>query len=118
MSLMKFLLYQLEQLMKIYVPEVYIILASKEVPFEAFSIQWYLSLFSCDFDLNNLSKLWDLFFIFGWKFLHQVSLVTLKHMRESIKKLSHGKLMAYVRSALAKNLVSKVKLFVIFRKLY
>lgn len=113
MPLMKLLLYQLERLMQIFVPEVYNVLILKEIPYEMFSIQWYLSLFSYDFDFDHLKKLWDLFLVLRWKFLLQLSIVILKKMQKSVEELSFRKLAEYVKSALNHNLISTVSSFYI-----
>jgi len=108
MPLLKLLLYQLERLMQIFVPEVYSELLAKEVPYELFSIQWYLSIFSCDFDSTNLIKLWDLFLLLRWKFIFQLSIVILKRMRDKVEELKYDKLVVYLKSALSQNQIPKV----------
>jgi len=110
MPLLKLVLYKLERLMQIFVPEVYTTLLVKEVPYEVFSIQWYLSLFSCDFDSSNLITLLDLFLILHWKFIFQLSIVILKKMREKIELLKPDKLAVYLKSALSQNLIPRVLL--------
>lgn len=110
MPLMKQILYQFERLMQIFLPEIYSILLSKEIPYQMFSIQWYLSLFSYDFDFENLKKLWDLFLNFRWKFIFQLSIVILKQMRPKIEELDFGELASYVRTALSENLISEVSI--------
>ena len=108
MPRLKLLLYQLERIMQIYIPDTYSLFVSKEIPFEVFSIQWYLTLFSHDFDPITLSKIWDLFLLFKWKFLFQLSVVILKKMTKKIEELEYGKLVLFLRTAIIKNLIPTV----------
>ena len=111
MPKLKQLLYQLERLMQIYVPDVYSALLSKEVPYEAFGIQWYLTLFSHDFDPSTLAVIWDLFLLLKWKFLFQLSISILQSMAPQIEKLEYDELVAYLRTAIIKNLIPTVSSF-------
>lgn len=108
MPLLKQLLYQMEKLMQRFVPEVCSELQEKEVPYEVFSIQWYLSIFSCDFDSANLIKLWDLFLMLRWKFLLQLSIAILRRMCVKVKELAYDKLVVYLKSALSRNQIPRV----------
>lgn len=108
MPLLKQLLHQLERLIQIFVPEVYSELLTKDVPCLLFSAQWYLSLFSCDFDSTNLVMLWDLFLLLRWKFVFQLSIIILKRMRKKVEELKHDKLAIYLKSALSQNQIPRV----------
>jgi len=108
MPLLKQLLYQLERLMQIYVPDVYVSLQAKEIPCEVFSIQWYLPLFSCDFELVTLAKVWDIFLLEGWGFIFKLSISILKNMSCKIEGLKHDELVFYLKSALEKDQILKV----------
>jgi hypothetical protein len=108
MPLLKQLLYQLERLIQIYVPDVYASLQAKEIPCEVFSIQWYLTLFSCDFEPITLAKVWDIFLLEGWKFMFKLSISILKNMSCTIEGLKHDELVSYLKSALEKNQPLKV----------
>ena len=99
MPLLKVLLYQLERLIQIYIPDVYAALQLGDVPCEIFSIQWFLTLFSCDFELPSLAKIWDLFLFLGWKFLFQLSIVILKHVGKKIEGIKLEDLGSYLKSA-------------------
>lgn len=108
MPRLKLLLYQLERLMQIFVPDVYSTLLAKEVPYEVFGIQWYLTLFSHDFDPHTLAIVWDLFLLLQWKFLFQLSISILQTMAGQIERLEYDELVTYLRTAILKNQVSTV----------
>ena len=108
MPKLKLLLYQLERLMQIYVPDVYAALLAKEVPCEVFSIQWYITLFSHEFEPISLGTIWDLFLIQRWKFMFQLSIAILKQMAPKVEALEYDELVVYMKTALAKNLLPKV----------
>jgi hypothetical protein len=94
--------------MQIYVPDVYSALLTKEVPYEVFGIQWYLTLFSHDFDPSTLAVIWDLFLLLKWKFLFQLSISILKTMASQIEKLEYDELVTYLRTAIIKHLIPTV----------
>jgi len=108
MPRLKRLLYQLERLMQIFVPDVYAALLAKEIPCEVFSIQWYLTLFSHDFETTALARIWDLFLILKWKYVFQLSLSILKQMSSKIEELEYDQLIVYIKTALVNGLISKV----------
>ena len=108
MPKLKLLLYQLERLMQIYVPDAYSALLAKEVPCEVFSIQWYVTLFSHDFELSLLVVIWDLFLLHRWKFMFQLSISILRLMSNKIEELEYDELVGYLKAALVRNLISKV----------
>ena len=94
--------------MQIYVPDVYAALLAKEVPCEVFSIQWYLTIFSHDFEPTMLAKIWDLFLLLKWKFVFQLSISILKHMSRNVEELEYDELVVYLKSALVKGSIPKV----------
>lgn len=108
MPRLKRLLYQLERLMQIYVPDAYSCLLAKEVPYEVFGIQWYLTLFSHDFDPETLAQIWNLFLLLKWKFLFQLSIAILRHMAGKIEELEYDELVVYLRTAIVRGDVSAV----------
>ena len=97
--------------MQIYVPDVYSLLQVKEVPCELFSIQWYLTLFSYDFEPQTLIRVWDMFLLWGWKFLFQLSIVVLRKMAKKIESLEYEELVSYMKFALNKDESLKVIYF-------
>ncbi len=109
MPQLKLRMYQLERLMQIYVPDVYATLLSKEVPCEVFSIQWYVTLFSHDFEPSLLSVVWDLFLLRKWRFLFQLSLSILRQLAPKVEELEYDELVVYLRTAVEKGLIDKEK---------
>eukprot|EP00826_Nyctotherus_ovalis_P007015 TRINITY_DN11720_c0_g1_i3.p1 TRINITY_DN11720_c0_g1~~TRINITY_DN11720_c0_g1_i3.p1 ORF type:complete len:208 (+),score=28.04 TRINITY_DN11720_c0_g1_i3:55-624(+) len=55
MPKLKVALYQLEQLVKAYLPDIHNDLRRKEVSYELFAVQWFLTLFSFDFEPSYLN---------------------------------------------------------------
>ena len=94
--------------MQICVPDIYSTLLAKEVPYQVFGIQWYLTLFSHDFDPKTLAKIWDLFLLLKWKFIFKLSIAVLKCMASKIEELEYGDLVVYLRTAIAKGLIPRV----------
>lgn len=54
-----------------------------------FATQWFLTIFSASLNMDVVIRIWDLFFIDGWIFVHKVSLAMLKQLkgRENSEKI-------------------------------
>ena len=116
MPRLKLRLYQLERFMQMYIPEIYSILIEKKIPFELFSVQWYVTLFSHDFTIEILAKVWDLFLFSGWKYIFQLSLSILKYMEKGIETLNYDELLIYLKSAIVKKLIPEVIIIFYYRR--
>ena len=108
---LKELLYKLDKLMQIYVPNVYNSLLKNQIPSEIFNVQWFLTIFSFDFDPNTLIKVWDIFLVRRWKFVFQLSISILRHISKKVKNLNCIEFAEYLKSGIAKNKIPKVEFF-------
>lgn len=94
--------------MQIHVPDIYSALISKEITCELFCVQWFVTLFSYDFDFPALYTIWDLFLLHKWKFVFQMSIAVLQQMEEKIEKLDYEHLIHYMKNAIRDRLFSHV----------
>jgi len=103
MPKLKIALYQLEKLIELNIPEIYKAMQSKDVCLELFAVQWFVTLFSYDFEPPHLYMIWDLFLIKGWKFIFQLAIAILQHMKKQFIQLDYENLVAYLKSAIRDN---------------
>lgn len=92
--------YQLDKLLLKHIPKVYADLHKKEISSELFCIQWFVTIFSYDFDSPFLYVIWDFFLIRKWKFIFQLSVAIIKQLANFIKVLDNEPLISYIKSAL------------------
>ena len=100
MTKLKLSLHQMKHLIKLNIPDIFVILEEKEISCELFILQWFITIFSYDFDSPSLKTLWDLFLINGWKFIFQVSLEILKELREKIYNYESEKLLHCLKESI------------------
>ena len=100
MPRLKLILYQMERLMQMHLPEVYGSLNAKEITCEMFSVQWFVTLFSYDFDSPFVYIIWDLFLLRKWKFLFQLALAILQQMAPQIDSLPYEELLSFIKNCL------------------
>lgn len=108
MPKMKLACYQLDQLLCKHLPIVYAELHSKEISCELFCIQWFITIFSSDFDSPFLYQIWDFFLVRKWKFIFQLSIAILKQMAVFIKVLDNEVLISHIKMALRDGQLSQV----------
>jgi hypothetical protein len=80
MPKLKLSLFQLDRLIRSHAPSVYRILQAKEITPELFSVQWFVTLFAYDVGLPDITLIWDLFFLKGWKFILKLSLAIVMNL--------------------------------------
>ncbi len=97
---MKLTIYQLTRLTQIYIPTVQKALEEKEISCEMFCIQWFITIFSHDFDRPWINVIWDLFLQRRWKFVFQVSLALLRAMSDKVLSLDPSSLMHFMKNAI------------------
>ncbi len=100
MPKMRLSLYQFERLLKRRQPNLAAVLQQKEISSEIYCVQWFVTLFSVDFDSPALYTIWDLFLLRGWKFMFQLSLAVLQQLSPAICALDCESTIACLKSAL------------------
>jgi len=81
MPKLKLAFYQLDKLLEIHAPEISKIFKSKEISSDLYSTQWFITLFSYDIDYIELSRVWDLFILKGWKIIFKIAISLLKSLQ-------------------------------------
>jgi hypothetical protein len=73
------LCFQLDAFTQAYLPELSELLLHQGLDSEYFATRWFLTLFTYDFSIENISTALDLFMIEGKKCLIKLSLAVLSH---------------------------------------
>lgn len=110
LSKLKSFFFLFERLIAIYIPEAFYALKSANVNVNTFSPAWFITLFTnaCTIvDINDppkvVLKIWDVFFLKGWKGLIATGLVIIKRFQERIKVLKYDEILHFLLSVVIKS---------------
>ena len=99
-----------DKLINIYVPEVYQVFKSSNVIVDYFCPPWFLTLFSNTvnfIDKNNapkvILKIWDDFFLKGWKALMIIELSIIKNFENELIKLKYDEILHFLINNILKS---------------
>lgn len=83
---LKCMIYQLDKLIELHLPEVQKFFKTEAISAGHFSSSWFLTLFSSNLQskIPILLQIWDYFFLKGWKVIFKASITILKLMEEKI----------------------------------
>ncbi|CRG97843.1 GTPase-activating protein, putative [Plasmodium gallinaceum] len=95
---LKKVIYQLNILIKAYMPKLFYFFRRKKIKIDFFCINWFMTLFSLDLSLENTLKLWDIFFLFGLKILIKLSLIILHHHQKKILNMTYDEALTFLKS--------------------
>ncbi|SOV11758.1 GTPase-activating protein, putative [Plasmodium gaboni] len=95
---LKKIIYQLNILIKAYIPKLFYYFRRKKIKIDFFCVNWFLTLFSQDLSFENTLKLWDLFFLFGIKILMKFTLILLYYHENNIIHLSYDEALTYLKT--------------------
>ncbi|GAW81488.1 TBC domain containing protein [Plasmodium gonderi] len=95
---LKKIIYQLNILIKAYIPKLFSYFKKKKIKIDFFCINWFMTLFSQDLTFEHTQKLWDIFFLFGLKILIKLSLIFLHHFQKKILTLSYDQALTFLKS--------------------
>ncbi|SBS86500.1 GTPase-activating protein, putative [Plasmodium malariae] len=95
---LKKIMYQLNILIKAYIPKLFSYFKRKKIKIDFFCTNWFMTLFSQDLSFENTLKLWDIFFLFGLKILIKLSLAILHHHQKQILTLSYDEALTFLKS--------------------
>jgi hypothetical protein len=111
----------LEEFIAKWLPEIKEYLEKNKILVEYFSISWFLTIFSYDLALSAdkenhkmLNQIWDFFFLFGWKWIFQISLAFMHHSSPQLLKLDYESALSYLKDIIRVpkwNIVCKIKSF-------
>lgn len=97
---LKLMLYQLDRLIGIYLPELHRVFKEEMIASSHFASSWFITLFASTLsgsqeNLQILYQIWDLFFEEGWKAIFKCSLAILMRMSEELAagKMEHAMLL-------------------------
>jgi len=103
MPKLKLALYQLERLIQNHLPTIHKLLHKNSIACEFFAVQWFITLFSCDFTPPYLYIAWDIFLLRGNKFLFQFALSTLSQLNKYITLHDYESIITYLKNSIKEN---------------
>ena len=105
---LKLSLIQLDVLVELYLPECSEVFNKKGISVEYFAIEWIMTLFSYDIAIPLLFQIWDLFFLFGWKFIIQFSLSLIQFIHPELEMLELEDSLHFIKNFVKEgNIISK-----------
>lgn len=63
-----------------------------------FASQWFLTLFAYQFPITMVSRIWDLFFAEGWKFIFKVSMALLQWEQEKLQLMRMEEILLHLKT--------------------
>ena len=106
---LKIFFYDFDRLIAIMVPEAYIIMTINNIKVNYFCTSWFLTMFSNSITIverNNppkiILKIWDEFFVKGWKAFLTTGLIIMKANEEIIKTLKSEQILQFLVSEVLK----------------
>lgn len=84
LSRLKLMCFQLDCLLQNYLPEVHAHLRVLEIPTEVYAAKWFVTLLSYELPRHLLVRVWDLFFLQGWKVIFRVILALLSMSKQDL----------------------------------
>jgi hypothetical protein len=91
---------QIGELIKQSLPGFSRFLEKNYLTHEFFTVSWVITVFSNTLKSHNLFKVWDLFLIFGWKFINYFIISILQTFESTITKYNPGNLSVNMKSLL------------------
>lgn len=71
---------------------------NQQVLIESFIMSWIETLFSQQFELSLVFRLWDIFFITGFSFIVKFTLAILKSFEDKLLQLHNTDLLSFINS--------------------
>eukprot|EP00743_Colponemidia_sp_Colp-15_P004267 GILK01004604.1.p1 GENE.GILK01004604.1~~GILK01004604.1.p1 ORF type:complete len:613 (+),score=134.01 GILK01004604.1:63-1901(+) len=94
---LKFRIYHLDRLVAKHLPKLHAHFRRVRITPDFFASQWFMTLFSYYLPVETLHRIWDLFFVNGWKFLYRVAVGSLQLMEADLLPLDLEDMSEYLR---------------------
>ena len=95
---------EIERILKKFVPDLLKFLENNLLNHEFFTTQWIITIFANSVKPNNLFKVWDLAFVYGWKFLNNFIVAILLTFKQVIMEYEIYHLSTFMRNLLKSDL--------------
>ena len=107
---LKIFFYDFDRLIAIFIPEIYSLLSINNIKVNYFCTSWFLTMFSNsslivepDKPPKIILKIWDEFFLKGWKAFLTTGLIVMKINEENISKLKTDDILQFLVSDILKS---------------
>jgi TBC1 domain family member 10 len=90
-------LYVAEKLIHQFLPNLAKHLDNESIHVTMYATQWLLTVYTSSFHFELVTRVWDCFFVEGWKIIYRVMLSILQYHQPQLLKLSFEEILGYVR---------------------
>jgi len=97
LPLLKERYFQFEQLLSQFCPQVFGRFKRMEIHPAVYSSRWFLTLFSYDLPVRTISRIWDLLFFVGPRFIFQIGIGLIQGHRRVLLELKFEKLIPFLQ---------------------
>lgn len=97
MPLVQLRLFQLNRLLKKFSPKLFKHLGSIGVNEGMYATHWIITVFAYNFPIELVLKVWDLFFLFGWKIFFKVAIFILTQEQNKLLSFDFEEVLEYLR---------------------
>lgn len=91
------LLYKLERLIQVYMPNLFLHFQSLGVQPVMYAAEWFTTVFAYSFEFNVAARIWDVFLIEGIDYLLNLALAILKIAEPQLLKRSFEAIILYLK---------------------
>ena len=109
LELLKKFYFIFERLISIFIPELYVFFMNNRINISCFITSWYITLFTNAYQYTNLKsepkiliKIFDLFFLNGWKSIIVTSMFLIKNYESKMLSLGAEKLLYFLNNDIIK----------------
>lgn len=107
LPLLTTLLYKLDRLIQIYMPNLFLHFESLGVQTVMYASEWFSTIFAYSFEFSMAARIWDVFFVEGVNYLLNLALAILKIAEPHILKLNFEETILYLKERGYHTLVNK-----------
>lgn len=93
-------LLEVEKIIKRFIPDLHNFLEINYLNHEFFTTQWIITIFANSVKPNNLFRIWDLAFIYGWRFLNFLIVSILLNFKQIILNYDVNQLSSFMKGLL------------------
>lgn len=89
--------FQLNFYIKKFMPDLFYHFKKHNINSDMFFSKWILTIFACYLPFSTLAKVWDIFFIDGWKAIFKLSMCFLKELYSDLIKMDLNEISKFFR---------------------
>eukprot|EP01083_Nonionella_stella_P188956 697680_1 len=107
---LKLSLYQFDELLGVYLPDLYQHFKVLDIPPTLYASEWFLTLFGCCFPLESVEQIWDMFFVDSWMVVHSVGLAILFNVQGKLLGMDFDDTLRFLKRQILESVTDMEKL--------